>query len=56
MREHDIFSVVAAAVHTEIEQAVAALHAWPGEPPTPLLLGLCEGLRAQVTALRPPAG
>ncbi|MBI5768010.1 MAG: polyprenyl synthetase family protein [Verrucomicrobia bacterium] len=55
MREHDIFSVVAAAVHTEIQLAVDALGEWAGEEPTALLLGLCDGLRTQVATLRPPA-
>ena len=32
----------------------AALREWPGHPPTPLLLGLCDVLQAQVAGLRPP--
>jgi octaprenyl-diphosphate synthase len=51
-----IFGAVAEAVMTEVDAATAALQAWPGEAPTPLLLGLCDGLRAQVAALRPAAG
>ena len=34
-------------------QASAALHEWPSHAPTPLLLGLCEVLQAQVASLRP---
>lgn len=52
MRELALFSEIAEAVHAEITAAVAALHEWPGHPPTPLLLGLCDGLRAQVEGLR----
>ena len=53
MRELGIFSAVAEAVHTEIDAAAAALRDWPTQAPTPLLLGLCDSLRAQLTALRP---
>ncbi|HVU24050.1 MAG TPA: polyprenyl synthetase family protein [Opitutus sp.] len=53
MGEHGIFNVVAAAVDAEIGAATAALQEWPGEPPTPLLLGLCTMLSTQVAALRP---
>jgi octaprenyl-diphosphate synthase len=55
MREHGVFAAVADAVHAEIAHAAAALRDWPAQAPTPLLLGLCEGLRAQVAALRPLA-
>ena len=55
MREHGIFAVVSETVHAEIAHATAALRTWPEEAPTPLLLGLGEGLRAQLAALRPPA-
>jgi octaprenyl-diphosphate synthase len=50
-----IFGAVAQAVKTEVDTAAAALAEWPGEAPTPLLLGLCEVLRAQVAALQPTA-
>ncbi len=53
MRELGIFSVVVAAVHAEIDAARAALREWPAQAPTPLLLGLCDGLRAQLETLRP---
>lgn len=53
MSEHGIFGVVAAAVQAEIGAACAALQEWPGEGPTPLLLGLCDVLRNQVNALKP---
>ena len=56
MGEHGIFGVVAAAVQAEIGAATAALQEWPGEPPTPLLLGLCDMLRGQVATLRPSGG
>ena len=55
MRELGVFAVVAAAVQTELAAAAAALREWSGHPPTPLLLGLCEGLQSQLVALRPPA-
>ena len=53
MRELALFPVIAEAVHAEIAAAAAALREWPGHPSTPLLLGLCDGLRAQVEELRP---
>jgi len=55
MRELGIFPIVADAVQAELNAATAALREWPGHAPTPLLLGLCDGLRAQLAALRPPA-
>ena len=55
MGELGIFGLVAASVHAELGAAAAALQEWPGEPPTPLLLGLCDVLRAQVSALQTPA-
>jgi octaprenyl-diphosphate synthase len=54
MRELAIFSVVTDAVQAEVAAATAALREWPGHPPTPLLLGLCDVLQAQVAELRPP--
>jgi octaprenyl-diphosphate synthase len=53
MRALAIFPVVAEAVHAELAAAADTLREWPGHPPTPLLLGLCDGLRAQVAGLRP---
>jgi octaprenyl-diphosphate synthase len=53
MGEHGIFEIVTAAVQAEIGAATAALQEWPGEPPTRLLLTLCEVLRGQVAALQP---
>ena len=53
MRDFDIFSVVASAVQAETAAAAAALREWPGQAPTPLLLGLGDLLRAQLEGLRP---
>lgn len=55
MSELGVFPAVAAAVHEEIGAATSALADWPGEAPTPLLLGLCGVLRAQVASLQPAA-
>jgi octaprenyl-diphosphate synthase len=52
MRELAIFPVIADAVQAEVSAAVAALREWQGNPPTPLLLGLCDVLQAQVAGLR----
>ncbi len=54
MREFGIFGLVAEAVDAEITAATAALQEWPGYDSTPLLLGLCDVLKAQVASLRPP--
>jgi octaprenyl-diphosphate synthase len=56
MAVHDVFSVVAGAVQAEIAVASAALAPWAQVEPAPLLLGLCDVLRDQVTALQAPAG
>jgi octaprenyl-diphosphate synthase len=53
MRELAIFTAIAAAFEAELTAARAALGVWPGQPATPLLLGLCAGLQAQVVKLRP---
>jgi octaprenyl-diphosphate synthase len=53
MRDLEIFPFVAAAVQEEVSAARAALSPWPGQAPTPLLLGLCEVLEKQVASLRP---
>jgi octaprenyl-diphosphate synthase len=47
-----IFEAVAHEVQREVRAACSALEEWPAEPPTPLLLALCEVLRAQVLGLR----
>ncbi len=51
-----IFGAVAGAVKAEVDAATATLREWPGEAPTPLLLGLCDVLREQVASLRPAGG
>ena len=53
MRELGIFAIVTDAVETELAAAAGALKAWSELPPTALLLGLCEVLRAQIAVLRP---
>jgi octaprenyl-diphosphate synthase len=53
MRELAIFPVIADAIQVEVSAAAAALREWPGHPPTPLLLRLCDVLQAQVAGLRP---
>ena len=53
MRELAVFPAMADAVQAEVAAATAALRDWAGHPPTPLLLGLCDGLQAQVAGLRP---
>jgi octaprenyl-diphosphate synthase len=54
MGELDVFSEVARAVADELRAASAAFQEWPAHAPTPLLLGLGDGLRAQLAALRAP--
>jgi octaprenyl-diphosphate synthase len=53
MNDHGVFGAVSEAVQHEIETASSALDAWSDQAPTSPLLGLCEVLRAQVSALRP---
>ncbi|ACB73926.1 polyprenyl synthetase family protein [Opitutus terrae] len=53
MNELGVFGVVAEAVQSELAVATEAVQEWPNEAPTPLLLSLCDVLRAQVTALEP---
>jgi len=53
MREQAIFPVIADAVQAEVTAATAALREWSSQPPTPLLLGLCDVLQSQVAGLRP---
>jgi len=55
MRELGVFSTVADAIQLEVAAASAALRDWPDEAPTPLLLGLCDVLQAQVAGLQPAA-
>lgn len=55
MRDQGVFASVVESVHAEIAAAVNALAPWPHLPPTPLLLSLCDVLRAQVTGLQPAA-
>lgn len=52
MSECGVFEAVAQAVNDEVELAAASLREWTAEPPTPLLLGLCDVLREQVQALQ----
>jgi len=52
MSELGVFGAVVAAVNAEIATATAALKEWHGQPPTPLLLGLCDVLHAQVAGLQ----
>lgn len=52
MRELGVFAVVAGAVDEKLAAATAALRERPDHAPTPLLLGLCDVLRAQVAGLR----
>ena len=51
MTELGVFSAVSDAVQDEIAAAQQALESWPNEPPTALLLQLCDVLRAQVDGL-----
>ena len=53
MRELGVFAAVSQAVEAEIAAAIGALREWPDEAPTPLLLGLCDVLQAQVASVRP---
>jgi octaprenyl-diphosphate synthase len=52
MHELNVFAAVAEAVQAELAIASSALAEWPDEAPTPLLLGLCEVLQAQVAGLQ----
>ena len=55
MRALGVFPAVADAVQAEIAAATAVLKDWPGHPPTPLLLGLCDVLQTQLAGLEPRA-
>jgi octaprenyl-diphosphate synthase len=52
MNESGVFATVAEAVHAEVTAAAAALQPWGNQAPTPLLLGLCDVLQAQVAGLQ----
>lgn len=52
MREYNVFAAVSESVHAELTASRAALSEWPNEAPTPLLLGLCDGLEAQLAGLK----
>lgn len=56
MNEFGVFAAVSDAVDGEIAHARSALAAWPAQPPTPLLLGLCDVLRVQLGGLRSTSG
>ena len=52
MGDLGVFAAVAQAVHAEISAATGALRGFSHQAPTPLLLGLCDVLRAQVAGLQ----
>jgi octaprenyl-diphosphate synthase len=52
MTDLGVFETVAQSVQTEVSAATAALRNWSDEAPTPLLLGLCDVLQAQVAGLQ----
>lgn len=52
MSELGVFDAVAEAVQEEVAAAQAALRPWRREPPTALLLNLCDVLQAQVAGLQ----
>lgn len=52
MRDYNVFAMVSESVAAELTAARAALSEWPNESPTPLLLGLCDVLEAQLAGLR----
>lgn len=54
MAEYEVFPTVAAAVQAEITAAQGALRRWPDQPPSAMLLQLCDVLQAQVNALQAP--
>lgn len=51
MSELGVFAAVVAAVNSEIATATATLREWRAQAPSPLLLGLCDVLQAQVAGL-----
>ena len=52
MTELGVDRAVVDAVQSEIDLATAALRPWRNQGPTPLLLGLCDVLQAQVAGLQ----
>jgi octaprenyl-diphosphate synthase len=50
-----VFPIVAGEVRAEIAEAQSALRDWRQLAPTPLLLGLCDMLQAQLAELQAPA-
>ena len=52
MREYAVFAGVAEAVQSELAHAREALAGHGSEPPTPLLLNLCDLLRGQLVRLQ----
>jgi octaprenyl-diphosphate synthase len=52
MREHGVFTAVADAIHAELTLARAALDRHRAEPPTALLLNLCDLLHGQLARLQ----
>ena len=52
MSDLGVFAAVAGSVESEIAAATAALRSHANQPPTPLLLGLCDVLQAQVAGLQ----
>ena len=52
MSDLGVFAAVAQSVQTEIAAATTALRAHSNQAPTPLLMGLCEVLQAQVAGLQ----
>ena len=52
MAEFGVFAAVAESVQEELVLAQAPLQRYPELPPTPLLLGLCDVLQAQVAGLQ----
>jgi octaprenyl-diphosphate synthase len=52
MTDYGVFEAVASAVRAELSAASVALRSWSQQAPTPLLLGLCDVLQAQVAGLQ----
>ena len=52
MEDCDVFAAVADAVRAELGRARSSLDGGQGEPPTPLLMELCDLLESQVYSLR----
>lgn len=54
MNDYGVFAAVSESVDLEIGAAKAALRDFPHQPPTSLLLGLCDILRGQIAGLQRP--